>query len=263
MTLRTCLSLIGCLVLVCCAAPAEDETDDSSGAVIASQQDGAPTEFPEVVQVLVNNSAQDYCSGVLVSPTRVLTAAHCMAGATFVVRAPNAPKVNGRAPESQARKAGSVTTSSDYNEEITKEDIATLDLSTPITIGAYPTLEDVGELGARTLKAIAVGRNAESRNAPLVKSRPLTVKSGTPMGYTTGLVTQYYSSGGDSGGPLFRLDAQGRATHVVIGLERQPDPPNEFFTRITPAVKRLIASNASNARPSGQSPAPAPTSTGR
>ena len=75
-----------------------------------------------------------------------------------------------------------------------------------------------------------------------MKSKELEVRSGTPLGYTTGLVSGYYSSGGDSGGPLFLVDPEtGKPTHVVIGIERQPDPPSEFFTRITPAVKSLVA----------------------
>ena len=225
-----------------CAVANDEAASDSESAVIDAMQDGAPTDLPEVVQILVNNQAQDYCTGVLVSPTRVLTAAHCMAGATFVVRAPHAARVNGRVQESKAKKAGSVTRSASYNEEVWKEDAATLDLQTPIRIETYPVLKELGELGERTVRAVAVGRNAENRTAPLVKSKELEVRSGTPLGYTTGLVSQYYSSGGDSGGPLFLVDPEtGKPSHVVIGIERQPDPPNEYFTRITPAVTQLVA----------------------
>ncbi|MBX3226171.1 MAG: trypsin-like serine protease [Labilithrix sp.] len=230
--------VLGIATTVACAAPAleAEEQGSTESAVIGGKQDGEPTGLPEVVQVLVNNRAQDYCTGVLVSPTRVLTAAHCMGGTTFVVKAPYAP---GR-PQSNATKLGSVVSSRAFNEEVWKEDAAVLTLATPIEIEHYPELRDVGELGDETLTAVAVGRQWQERNAPLVKSTPLTVFDGTPHGYTTGLGSEYYSSGGDSGGPLFLVE-DGEIQHVVIGIERQPDPPREWFTRITPAVKALVA----------------------
>jgi V8-like Glu-specific endopeptidase len=167
--------------------------------VIDEQQDGPATAFPEAVQVLVNNAAQDYCVGVLVSPTQVLTAAHCTGAKTFVVKAPNAPPPN----ESRATKLGAVAKSSNWYADVEKEDAAMLALDTPIQLDTYPTLLDIGELGDKTVSGVAVGRDAESRRSSLVLSKPLTIRSGTPDGYTTGLTSEYYSSGGDSGGRSF------------------------------------------------------------
>lgn len=223
--------------VVGCATPpaAEEEMGGSSSAIIDEQQDGEPTEMPEVVQVLVNNAAKDYCTGVLVSPTRVLTAAHCTGASTFTVIAPFAP---GK-PQSAATKGAVAEHSRAFNEEVWKEDAAVLELKTPIQLPTYATVEDVGELGDKTVQGVAVGRSREARTASLVKSKPLTIRSGSPDGYETGLGCDYYSSGGDSGGPLF-LVKNGKVTHTVIGVERQPDPPNEWFTRITPKVKALV-----------------------
>lgn len=220
----------------CAQAPNAEEQGESNSAIIQDKQDGAPTDHPEVVQVLVNNAAKDYCSGVLVSPTKVLTAAHC-AGTSYTIIAPFAP---GK-PQSAATRGGVAEHSSAFNEEVGKEDAEVLILKTPINLPAYATLREVGELGDKSLTGVFVGRDHEDRNAPLVKSVPLKITSGTEAGYTTGLHAEYASSGGDSGGPLFLVEG-GKTTHIVIGIERQPDPENndEWFTRITPKVSALV-----------------------
>jgi V8-like Glu-specific endopeptidase len=232
------LLVLGVATTVACAAPPgePEEAGGSTSAIIDDHQDGDPTGNPEVVQVLINNAAKDYCTGVLVSPTQVLTAAHC-AGTSYTVIAPFAP---GK-PQSAATRGAVAEHSSAFNEEVEKEDAEVLELKTPIHIATYASVMEVGELGERTLTGVAVGRAYEDRDAPLVKSVPLSIASGTESGYTTGLHSEYYSSGGDSGGPLF-LVKDGKITHTVIGLERQPDPENndEWFTRITPKVHALI-----------------------
>jgi V8-like Glu-specific endopeptidase len=231
------VALLLSTVVGCAAEPGADEDmGGSASAIIDEKQDGDPTDFPEVVQVLVNNAAKDYCTGVLVSPTQVLTAAHC-AGTSYTIIAPFAP---GK-PQAAATRGKVAEHSKAFNEEVGKEDAAILNLKTPINIARYATLEEVGELGTKKLKGIAVGRAYEDRNAPLKKSVTLTIRSGTEEGYTTGLGSEYYSSGGDSGGPLFLIE-NGKPTHTVIAIERQPDPENnsEWFTRITPKVSALL-----------------------
>lgn len=243
---------VAALLLIALAAPgcaAESEAGEAAegSAITEAMQDGEPKDFPEVVQVLVNNTAEDFCTGVLVSPTRVLTAAHCTIASTYTVVAPHAEG----APRRTGKKVGQVHVSSNFDAEVAKEDAAVLDLDAPITVPSYPEMRDVGELGTRTLLGVAVGRKAVERDAPLAKSKRITARSGTPDGYTTGLTSERYSTGGDSGGPLFLVDSAGRSLvrdgtsgktrHVVIGIERAFEEKTERFTRITPKVLELLA----------------------
>ena len=219
-----------------CAGSTDESTGSDNAAVIDGMQNGAPTNLPESVLIAVGT--KDFCTGVLIAPKLVLTATHC-SGNSYSVTAPYAPTPT----TSKATIAGVVAHSNDFNSEVEKEDVMVLKLATAINLTSYPSIRDTGELGAKKTYGVGVGRDRESRNSNLVKSQVLTVTSGTDDGYTTGLESQYYSSGGDSGGPLFLSDARGNIVtpHVVIGIERQPDPPGEHFTRITSKVTALVA----------------------
>lgn len=231
------VSLLLLLVpVVACAGPNESEDAESGQeAITPSMQDGAATDFPETVQILHGNGT-DYCTGVLVSDKVVLGAAHCIWGTSYTIKAPFAPG----APTRKVVRSNVIGRR--YAGDVAAADVGILVLDQPIVLPQYATLAKIGDAvdGGRTFEGVAVGRSREARTAPLVRSKRLTITSGAEHGYTTGLRTQYFSTGGDSGGPLY-LVKNGRVTHEVVGVERQPEPETDadWFTRVDDAVIAL------------------------
>lgn len=170
-----------------------------------------------------------------------MTAAHCLlydpSWQTWTVRASN---VAG-APSATAHFFGVV---SDHYDAVENGDVGVLLLAKPIHLPAYGILTDIGAAVDRgeIFNAVAVGRAKETPLADVVKTKLLHVSTAASLGYVTGLKTEYYSDGGDSGGGLFPVE-DGRTTHKVVGFERQPDPANgfDFFTRVDARLRAVVA----------------------
>jgi hypothetical protein len=227
------------LALVGCGGAADDEQAMSDTAITDGMQDGPASDFPEAVQVLSSNGI-DGCTGVLVSPTRALTAGHCLKTGKFTIVAPFAPRAAGTPAPSVPGHAEEKDRIKNH-ANVENEDVLAITLDKPIQLPSYPELRDLGELEGKPAlpPAIAVGRAGSDRAAPLVKSKPLTVESASHRGYLTGVLTEIYSEGGDSGGPLFLIEGK---KHVLIGVERNPDGTIELFSRITASVRGLLGS---------------------
>jgi hypothetical protein len=219
----------------CAVEPAADEGASTDEAIVTSMQAGPATAFPEAVQILMGNGV-DYCTGVLVSPTVVLGAAHCIWGTAYTVKAPFAAGAPTR------KVVRSKVLSRGYSNDAAAPDVGMLVLDAPIKLAQYGVLTSIGAQAdsGRSYQGVAVGRSREERTAPLVRSTLLTITSGKSAGYDTGLHTPYYSTGGDSGGPLFLVEA-GKVTHKVVAVERQPDPANDadWFSRVDADVLAL------------------------
>lgn len=201
-----------------------------------SQPSGDAAAFPEVVTVQMRDRVHRlwFCTGALVAKDRVLTAAHCLDPDKFVSYevvaplAPNEPRVSASHP----RIFGGTF------EDVANPDIGWLTLDTPIVLPAYAELTDVVAAveGGQTVIATAVVRTGETPTAPFFVEDPMPVSSTVVYGYEHGFGTPMFSKGGDSGAGLFLVE-NGKPTHNLIGVARQPEPERELdhFTRIDAA----------------------------
>lgn len=189
--------------------------------------------FAEVVYVLMRDRKFDlwFCTGTLVAKDRVVTAAHCLDPQMFVAYevvaplAPSRPSVSASDP----RLFGG-----DF-ELVENPDIGFLTLDTPIALPTYAQLTDVVARveSGEALTAAAMVRTKEEPEAPLALSQHLPLTSTVHLGYAYGFGTPYFSKGGDSGAGLFLVE-DGKPTHKLIGVARQPEPDRDLdhFTRI-------------------------------
>lgn len=209
---------------------------------------GAPAvdaELDEVVYVLIGSfnggEGGGFCTGTLVKSDVVLTAGHCvdtdrMGGFEVIApRAAGSPRVTA---SRVARFDG------DYDDP-TNPDIGLLKLDEPIVLKAYAQMTDISArlAAGEKISAMAVTRTDEEPEAPLHDSAVLQVTSAKDLGYEHGIQTPMFSIGGDSGAGLFLVE-NGKRTHKLIGVARQPEPDRDVdhFTAIDPAITKWFGS---------------------
>jgi hypothetical protein len=210
----------------------------------AIKQGTPATAFPEAIVLTASGFVP--CSGVLLSPTVVLTAGHCSLGATvtpsFDIVAPNAPDSSGK-PQSAHASADWTP----YNNDVkTSSDVRLVFLDTPITIAHYPTIATT-EAAVGT-KVVDVGRalNGTITQTDYV-SGEVTINGdasslGLPNNYEA---TPDLSEDGDSGGPIELEDG----SHTLVALvdtdtveqNISETTPIDLFVRLDLVRDRILA----------------------
>ncbi len=176
------------------------------------------TAYPFMMQI-TDASEDQFCGGTLVAPTKVVTAAHCMAGET----AGNVRVVGGRTylngTNGTVSRVSDIWVHPDYSDATEGNDVAVLTLSTsmPYTPVSYvgPSDTDVYAEGAtaRILGWGTTSSGGSSSNQLRTATVPLVSDSDCSSSYgsdfiKSDMVCAGYTSGGvdtcqgDSGGPL-------------------------------------------------------------
>lgn len=210
---------------------------------------GGAAQLDEIVYVLIGSfnggNGGGFCTGTLVAKDIVLTAGHCVDTdrmADFSVLAPRAP---GRPRVTASRVA---RFEGDYDDP-SFPDIGLLKLDEPIVLSQYAKMTDVTSRveGGQNVEAMAITRTAEEPEAPLASSKVLKVSSAKELGYAHGFQTPMFSIGGDSGAGLFLVE-NGKVSHALIGVARQPEPDRnvDHFTRVDAAIEAWFEAAAAD-----------------
>ncbi|MFJ6985509.1 MULTISPECIES: S1 family peptidase [unclassified Streptomyces] len=217
------------------------------------------TAYPFVMQI-TDASQNQFCGGTLVSPTKVVTAAHCMVGETTgSVRV-----VGGRTylngTNGTVARVSRIWVHPDYTDATDGDDVAVLTLSTsmPYTPVSYVTSSQTGVYttgtSARVLGWGTTSAGGSSSNQLRTATVPLVSNSSCGSSYgsdfvASDMVCAGYSSGGvdtcqgDSGGPLLIGGVLAGITSWGEGCAQAGYPG--VYTRLT-TFSSLVAAQVSS-----------------
>lgn len=191
-----------------------------------------------------------YCSGAVIAPRVVLTAGHCVVGASsWTVTAPYAGN--------QSAHGSSSWTSYLSNGNFVNPntlDVAVLILDTAITMSSYPTLASAAV--ASGTMAVNVGRirNGALSHNGLYVGAPVALTPGAGKGFPLAYAAPDIIESGDSGGPVY---AGSGASRTLIAVN-SGGGSGEILARVDLAFAKIQQRIAANGGSGGGTPPPPP-----
>ncbi|WP_128379992.1 S1 family peptidase [Streptomyces cavernae] len=176
------------------------------------------TAYPFIMQI-TDASQNQFCGGTLVSPTKVVTAAHCMVGETTSSVRVVGGRTYRNGTNGTVSRVSRIWIHPSYTDATNGDDVAVLTLSTsmPYTTASYVTSSQTGVYAAGTTARIlgwgTTSAGGSSSNQLRTATVPIVSNSSCASSYGSNfvagdMVCAGYTSGGvdtcqgDSGGPL-------------------------------------------------------------
>lgn len=194
------------------------------------------------------------CSGAVIAPRVVLTAGHCVVGASsWTVTTPfgGGQRARGSRSWTQYQSTGEFVNPNTL-------DVAVIVLDQPITLSSYPAIATTAAPSGT--KAINVGRvrNGTPSSSQLFQGTPVTLQPGASYGFPTSYVASEIIESGDSGGPVYVVSGSSR---TIVAVNSGGGGGSEVLARVDLAaakIQELIAANGGSGGPTA-TPTPPPT----
>jgi hypothetical protein len=251
---------VSLVIAGCLASAAPSHAAPPKGQSVVGGTIAAATEAPWAVWVVsVDPSSGEigYCSGSIIAPNEVLTAAHCAGqpASEYRVWAGWRPGPDGRAPSDafdQSRAVSSIRTHPDYvpNPSGALDDVSVLRLSAPFDVSgprvAPITLSAAPPAAGTPLRFYGYGSPRIGEFRGFAAALLPRWRCGGSAVWLCGNSTDGAACGGDSGGGMVALTTPPQLIAVVSvgGLTCQVGGPNGYADITAPEIARWIAGEA-------------------